>query len=519
MPAGLAERITDGLEPLGERLNPILVKEVRQALRSRRFIIAFMLALVASLAATLIGLLIAIDGELDPQAGKMVFMGLFICFTVIAMVIVPFEVQARHMADRTHAEVDLVQITRLSAYRILSGKLQAAGVTLVLYLSALVPFSTFSYLLKGVTPAMIGIGLLVTAAAGFTAINFVLFASTFVTEKRGMGGATFLCLMGAFWVISAGVGLVQLTSSGFMSTRDLWVALGLSVAGTVALNVVLFTTTAARMSFSSANKETGPRLALFGTNVYLVGLTFAVWALSGYDDEVLLGVTIAALAWWALVGYFVLAVPIETNERIGHSSPRFALFGYLFWPGRGRAYFFYLLNLALLCVPAIVGYANSAVPDARMSYAVMSSALYAASFPGVPVLVFAFTRGKWGWPRNLVKATGVFIVCYYVALHLVLWVTFIAITEVSGGRPEELAPLHALSPPVGVGFLLGVKGWKRQLLWNVVVALVALVPTFIHFAPLAAKDLAESLRLAAARRRGEFDEPPQTPASESAVDA
>ena len=100
---GFVDGIMERLDPIGEYLNPILVKEVRQALRSRRFMAAFMSALVASLAVTLIVLIPSITDEVSSQAGKIVFTGLFICYAIIAMVVVPFEVQARHVADRTHA--------------------------------------------------------------------------------------------------------------------------------------------------------------------------------------------------------------------------------------------------------------------------------------------------------------------------------------------------------------------------------------------------------------------------------
>jgi hypothetical protein len=513
--AGLVDRFMERLDPIGEYLNPILVKEVRQALRSKRFMAAFMLALVASLAVTLIVLIPSITDEVSSQAGKIVFTGLFICYAIIAMVVVPFEVQARHVADRTHAEVDLVQITRLSAYRILSGKLQAALVTLVLYLSALVPFSTFSYLLKGVTPAMILIGFLLAVVGGVTAINFVLFASTFVKDKRAMGGTIFLCLLGALSVISAGISLVQQFSGGSFAPANFWLVLGMAAAGTVALNAVLFTTTASRMSFPSANKETGPRLALFGMNLYLVAVVFSVWAISGYDREAVLAMTISALAWWALVGYFVLGVPIETNERIRNSAPRRALPGFLFWPGRGRAYAYYILNLLLLCVPAAVAFLGSASVGEESSMAAISTALYAASFPGIPAVLFAFMQRKWGRPRRLVRATGVFIVAYFVA-HLVVFLAVLAIMAASSrGSPDmqDLAPLHAFSPPFGVGFLFDT-GKSAQFLWNVAVGGIALIVTLAHFAPLAARDLVESVRLAAARRRGELDEalrPPEPP--------
>ena len=43
------------LERLGDRFNPIVVKEVRQALKSRQFVITFLLLLLAAWAGSIFG--------------------------------------------------------------------------------------------------------------------------------------------------------------------------------------------------------------------------------------------------------------------------------------------------------------------------------------------------------------------------------------------------------------------------------------------------------------------------------
>ncbi len=64
-------RIDAALEWLGERFNPILVKEARQALKSRQFVLTFGLLLIAAWAWSLIGLVMmggdAAFGETGPS--------------------------------------------------------------------------------------------------------------------------------------------------------------------------------------------------------------------------------------------------------------------------------------------------------------------------------------------------------------------------------------------------------------------------------------------------------------------
>ena len=54
-PPGFWTRLDQRLERAGERLNPILVKEARQALKSRQFLITFLLLLVCGWCWSLIG--------------------------------------------------------------------------------------------------------------------------------------------------------------------------------------------------------------------------------------------------------------------------------------------------------------------------------------------------------------------------------------------------------------------------------------------------------------------------------
>ena len=49
------DQIDDWCERMGDRLNPILVKETRQALKSRQFMVTFSVLLFAALAWTIVG--------------------------------------------------------------------------------------------------------------------------------------------------------------------------------------------------------------------------------------------------------------------------------------------------------------------------------------------------------------------------------------------------------------------------------------------------------------------------------
>jgi hypothetical protein len=491
------------LDRWGDRLNAVLVKEVRQALRNRRFIGGFMLALVAALLVTLGTLSAGYDyhQNLRPQAGKVVFYGIYVCLAIVSSVLVPFEAYSRFAADRAQASDDLIQITSLSAWRILLGKLQAAGVTLLLYLSAMVPFSTFAYLLRGVTPTMIIIGLLMTAVAGFTAINLVLFLVTLLPKKQGEALAMLGCLGVTVYLASGGIFLMEGIERSSVLPRELWIGIGLTVLGFIPFNAIIFSCTAARVSFASANKETIPRLSLLAMNLFIVIAGLVLWSETG-ELEVPIVMSIVGLAWWAFAGFFLLAVPDEMSQRVRNTFPRFGLMGFLLWPGRGRAYAFYLLNTFLLCLPAIAALQTTSTSyvDDDVIVAFAFTVFYASFFPALPAALFSVTRRRWNWPQNLIKATFLFLIIYVAVQTLIegFSAAYFPYSEYSSGL---LSPVHALSPIMGIVFAVKNQAREEQMIWNVVVGGLMALFVLRTFLPAMGRSIVESFKLSRERKR------------------
>jgi hypothetical protein len=492
--------LTEKLDRLGDRLNAVLVKEVRQALRNRRFIGAFMVALVAALLVTFATLSAGTDtdGHLRPQAGKIIFMGIYVCLAIIAAALVPFEAYGRFAADRAQSADDLIQITSLSAWRIVAGKLEAACVMLLLYLSAMAPFSTFAYLLRGVTPSMIAVGLLMTVIAGITAINVVLFVVTLMPKRQGEALALLCCAGIAIALISMGIGMMEALERSV--SPDFWLVVGIVVAGFAPFNAVVFTCTASRVAFDAANKETAPRLALLGANVYLVVATVVAWVETG-EASVPVEMGIGALAWWAFAGFFLLAVNDEMSDRVKATFPRSAVVGWLLWPGRGRAGAFYLANLVLLCLPAILSFALvgwASVPDDSV-FGFLFAVFYCLFFPALPASVFVWLRRRFSWPTNLLKATILFLVIFFAAHAIVegMAAAYLSYRDYESGL---LAPLHALNPVVGTVMTVEGRSQDAQAVWNLVIGGVLMAFVARQFLPAFGRGLAESLKLARARR-------------------
>ena len=118
----VSSAILDGLERLGDRFNPIVVKEVRQALKSRQFVVTFLLLLLAAWAGSIVG--VSVLGEsIDYGSPAVIFYaGFLFALCAASLVIVPFSTFRSIVEERTETTLELLQITALSPVQIVRGK-------------------------------------------------------------------------------------------------------------------------------------------------------------------------------------------------------------------------------------------------------------------------------------------------------------------------------------------------------------------------------------------------------------
>ena len=155
---GLCERWTD-------RFNPVLVKEVRQALRSRGFTASFLLTLGGCWCLSLA--LVGMEGDALQQgdSGPEFFRAYLFALLIPLCFIVPMGLFGSVIAEFRDQTFEVLATSRLTPQQIVVGKLQGAGVSMAAYLSAMAPFLCFTYLLRGLDLPVIAIGLLVACLA------------------------------------------------------------------------------------------------------------------------------------------------------------------------------------------------------------------------------------------------------------------------------------------------------------------------------------------------------------------
>jgi ABC-type transport system involved in multi-copper enzyme maturation permease subunit len=129
--------------------SPMLVKELRQGMRSRVFLFCFLALQVAMIFPALTGLLNASIGE--STTSSTVFFWLIVC--VPLMLVMPSSGLGAISREKTANTLEPIFLTRLTARRILFGKWVALVGQTLLLIAAILPYSVLRYYLGGVNLA------------------------------------------------------------------------------------------------------------------------------------------------------------------------------------------------------------------------------------------------------------------------------------------------------------------------------------------------------------------------------
>lgn len=183
-------------------LNPVVVKELRQAVRSW-FVTGVLLLFLAVLLLSMFGILAARSTNYTPDqgVGLDVFVVLVSILTAASLIFIPLYTGARLALERQEVNLDLLYITTLSPGRIIRGKLFCGIYLVLLFFSACLPFLVLSNMLRGVDLPAISLVLFLVFVVVCGAVQIAIFLACLPVSMP------FKCVLG---IASTG-GLVSLT--------------------------------------------------------------------------------------------------------------------------------------------------------------------------------------------------------------------------------------------------------------------------------------------------------------------
>lgn len=308
-PPGIVEKLDDAI-------NPIVVKELRQAVRSRFVVAVILMFLILQLAYLGIHLTIAgLNGWLDTidyQAGRDVFTGFQVVVLATCMLFLPAYAGARLAAERSDVNTDLLFITTLQPRKIISGKLASSVVLAVMIFSACAPFMAFTYFLRGIDLLSIFFVIAIDFLVVLGSVHLMVFLAVIPANRvlkafLGVIGFAMLVFIFAF-TLSGTIMLVQFGLSPMFEDQEFW-----SVAATMLLDFVgecglLYTWAVALISAPSANRVLPMRLFMLGFGI-ASGFAHAFIAYTTRQED-------SFQAWLLFMGQLAgLALFIAVNER------------------------------------------------------------------------------------------------------------------------------------------------------------------------------------------------------------
>ncbi|HYE05595.1 MAG TPA: hypothetical protein VEL07_08685 [Planctomycetota bacterium] len=362
-PAGSAAKgaVLRWLDRIGERANPILVRIVRQELRSRAFIGVFAVLLVAALIASIV------VGTFSDQADEgMAARGLFGVLAWawwFALVVVQPTVTFLTVANERNEDTwDLVELTGMRPRRVLAGLLTASVVQSILYTSALAPFMLLSYLLRGLDLGTIVIVLLLVPLHGIAASTLAAFCACLGNNKATRALLAVILIIGLvmLWLGTASMffSLHTLHRIGIEVdvrrwTAEVWAAVGAYLNGWAAFVATMLVLSSALLTFRAADRSGGPRLLWYALWANALAWVLIADRIDAGDElgEFLAVFGFGGMLWAMCLGLFSLSEDFELSPRQARAitAPNRWLrpFTWLLGPGAARGRWAYLVLASL----------------------------------------------------------------------------------------------------------------------------------------------------------------------------
>lgn len=330
----------------------ILVKETRQAIKSRQFFSTFMLLLGAVIVWTFFALSPARNNYEVDSLGSYMLCGFLFILGIPLVLIIPYTTFRSLAQEYEDGTIDMVLITTMKPWHIIAGKLGSAMLQVLIYVAVLAPCISFCYLLRGVDISQIwmSIGGGVVVTLGLCCLAIAL-ASAADTPRAVQVLSVFLILGLLFcawmWCFLAYAICNEPIPVGQGSVVSLMISLpGMAWISTA---ILLFFAASAKISFASSNRSTMLRVGVTIQVILYVGCVLGVMAAAGFNKYGFMVSSVVAMQYLLLVGAMMVACHPGMSPRVRRSLPttpiKRSLFS-LYMPGPGRAFLF-IVGLAL----------------------------------------------------------------------------------------------------------------------------------------------------------------------------
>lgn len=367
-PAPWYDRVSDWF-------NSILIRESRQALKSKQFVATFLLLLAIAWVVSVFGLLNFGSALEFGAAGRDFFYYFYCALAFAAIVLVPFTAFRSLQAERDLNTYDLLSITSLKPRQIVWGKLLSISLQLLLFYSAITPFMAFASLLQGLNTGTAAVVLVATVLYSLLLSMAALMLSSFAKRRLLQGMFASMLLVGLFmkfvFVLNQAMFLLYFE---MVSIADplFWWAAGILATAIIAYFFLFQQITISQLTFESDNRSTGIRVVCTA-HFWLVWLIVGLYCFSRETVPTQLAMMLLIAfsgLHWAIAGLVFTTEPDYLSRRVQREIPRNRLWRTLkapFLPGGSRGMVLVTLHLVAFWWIVAACYSFDAMRPAGMS--------------------------------------------------------------------------------------------------------------------------------------------------------
>ncbi|MBC8094766.1 MAG: hypothetical protein H7Y43_03030 [Akkermansiaceae bacterium] len=238
-------------------MNPVLLKELRQAMRSQ-FLIGMVVMLLILLFTVALFFLVRHDllGSLtpSPQIGIRLLQAFLSILTVSSVLLIPAYIGIRLAVERRKHDLDLMFVTTLSPGQIVRGKLASGVYLTVMVFSVCTPFVSFTNLMRGVdAPTIVfilfclfaAVCLSVQATIMFACLPLNLFFKTFAGMVLAVGLSALCATLLLFFsqLLQTGVGALAEKPRFWMNfvVTTFWTLCGIGLLQVISASLLVTT--------------------------------------------------------------------------------------------------------------------------------------------------------------------------------------------------------------------------------------------------------------------------------------
>ena len=416
---------------IGEHLNPVFIKEMRQYFQNRRMIIFMGVLLLAQFICTLF-FSSAMAFDADDSSGVGFFLLIVFAGAILSVIICAVGAEQRFAEERSDKELNYAMLTTLKPSSIIWGKLEGAFVMLLCIFSMLLPFLTAAYFMRGLSAASLLITLcllpilLLYSLAGIFAGSFGL---------KWISGLYIACIFGScfFLAVPAFEIIDDLMDRGDLGSF-FWVAVLVEYKLAFLLGTLLFLLALAVISPPKSNRFCAAKVYLFALPAIALLLMapycIAVRGSTSYPPEMFYTIEFLFCVFsFGVMTLVAVCEPPVNSIRVYMKCPR----GF---PGRFLHFLFSSGSAGtLLLTFPILAFAAALIPFAKLSRSdiVIFCGLISilVSFLGYAILALVLGR------RTRIPPLG-WLFMFEILTNIIVWIPFVAVSTSLRSVPRPL---------------------------------------------------------------------------------